>query len=93
MSGVRRLPLKIAGVIGIFTAAFYVAVLLGATGPVGALEIGWVVLMFVAGVLAWTAPDTPVHARRVAMAAAVLFFITGVGLKLLDHSGELLVGF
>ena len=79
MNNLRRLPLKIAGVIGIFSAAFHLAVLLGASNAtVDAIAIVWIVIMFVAGVLAWTAPDTPAHGRRVAIGAAAGFFVVGL---------------
>ena len=75
----RRLPLKVAGVIGIFSAAFHLAVLLGiGEASESAVVIGLILLMFVAGILSWVAPDIRAHGRRLAMAAAALFFLVGL---------------
>lgn len=79
MTGLRRLPLKIAGVIGIFSAAFHLAILLGIGGGLesGAV-VGLIILMFLAGVLAWIAPEVSANGRRVAMTAAGIFFLVGL---------------
>ncbi|MDX1469457.1 MAG: hypothetical protein R3258_08945 [Acidimicrobiia bacterium] len=79
MTELRRLPLKIAGVIGIFSAAFHLAVLLGIGGASeSGLVVGLILLMFLAGVLAWVAPESSTHGRRIAMVAAGLFFLVGL---------------
>lgn len=79
MNNLRRMPLKIAGVIGIFSAAFHLAILVGASGASrDPAAIAWVVLMFVGGFLAWIAPDATSHGRRLAMGAAASFFIVGL---------------
>ena len=71
----RPLPLKIAGVIGILSTAFYLAVAVGQEAGLGP-AVFWVVLMATASLLAWYADEFP--GRRAAIVAAVLFFVLGV---------------
>lgn len=78
-AGLRRLPLKVAGVIGIFSAALYLAVILGQTdSSQTASAVFWLVLIAAAGLLTWLADDSPTHGRRMAMGAAGLYFILGI---------------
>ena len=71
----RPLPLKIAGVIGVFVMAFYLAVAIGDPEGIGP-AIFWVVLMGTAAVLAWFADQF--EGKRAAYGAAALFFVLGI---------------
>lgn len=71
----RPIPLRIAGVIGILTTAFYLAVAVGQEAGVGP-ALFWLVVMAIASLLAWYAEEFP--GRRAAIAAAALFFVLGV---------------
>ncbi len=72
---IRRIPLKIAGVIGFLSAALYFAVIVGeedrSAFPQAYL---WLAIMTLAGVLAWFADRVNGRERRMALGATVLFF-------------------
>jgi hypothetical protein len=78
-NGLRRLPLRVAGVIGLASALVYLAVVLGQEDTsMLALAILWFALMLTAGLLAWFADRLEHLGRRSAMIAAGLFFVLGV---------------
>lgn len=71
----RHIPLKIAGVIGLLSTAFYLAVAVGQETGVGPAAL-WLVMMASASLLAWFADEF--EGRRAAIVAAGLFFILGI---------------
>lgn len=76
---VRRLPLRIAGVIGLFSAVFYLAIILGQEDTSQmAQAVFWLVLMATAGILAWSADSSGTRARKQAVGAAAMFFVLGL---------------
>ncbi len=76
---VRRLPLRIAGTIGLFSAVFYLAIILGQEDTSSLPQaIFWLVLMTTAGILAWSADHYVERGRAMAMGAAAIFFILGL---------------
>jgi len=78
-NGLRRLPLRIAGIIGLAGAVFYLAVLLGQEDTSSRPQaIFWLGVMVTAGLLAWFADRFEHQGRRSAMIAAGLFFVLGV---------------
>ena len=73
---VRRIPLKIAGVIGLVSAALYLAVIVGAEDRSGFPQAYlWLAIMIFAGVLAWFAHRVVGKERRMAFGATTLFFL------------------
>lgn len=72
---IRPIPLKIAGVIGVFVMAFYIATAVDRPAGLG-LTVFWSVLMGVASLLAWFADQF--EGKRVAYIAAGLFFVLGI---------------
>lgn len=74
---VRRLPLKIAGIIGFLSSAIYLAVILE-DGTLLVQAVIWLVIMAAAAGLAWFADQVPARSRRMAIWAAVLFFALGI---------------
>jgi MFS family permease len=78
-NGLRRMPLRIAGVIGLASAVVYLAVVLGQEDTSSRPQaIFWFGVMLVAGLLAWFADRLEHRGRRSAMVAAGLFFVLGV---------------
>ncbi len=78
-NGLRRMPLRIAGVIGLAGAVVYLAVVLGQEETSSLPQaIFWLGVMVVAGLLAWFADRLEHRGRRSAMIAAGLFFVLGV---------------
>jgi MFS family permease len=78
-NGLRRLPLRIAGVIGLASAVVYLAVVLGQEDTSSLPQaIFWLGVVLVAGFLAWFADRLEHQGRRSAMIAAGLFFVLGV---------------
>jgi len=72
---IRRIPLKIAGVIGFLSAALYLAVIVGVEDRSGFPQAYlWLAIMTFAGVLAWFADRVEGRERRMALGATVLFF-------------------
>jgi predicted membrane protein len=72
---VRRIPLKISGVIGFVSAALYLAVIVGAEDRSGFPQAYlWLAIMTFAGVLAWFADRVEGKERRMAFGATALFF-------------------
>jgi len=69
------MPLKIAGAIGAFVTAYYLAVAVGQPEGVGP-AVFWLVMMATASLLAWFADQFP--GRRAAITSAVLFFVLGI---------------
>ncbi len=75
----RRLPLRVAGVIGILSGILFLAIILGLGEPSGiGLEVVWLVLMLAAGLLAWFADRSVQRGRMMAMSAAGIFFLLGM---------------
>lgn len=75
---VRRLPLRIAGVIGLFSAVLHLAIILGQEDtPQMAQAVFWLALMVAAGILAWSADSSGTRARKQAIGAAAIFFVLG----------------
>ena len=78
-NGLRRLPLRIAGVIGLASAVVYLAVLLGQEDTsLLPQAIFWFGVMLTAGLLAWFADRLEHRGRQSAIIAAGLFFVLGV---------------
>ena len=78
-NGLRRVPLRIAGVIGLASAVTYMAVVFGQDDTSSLPQATfWLGVMFVAGFLAWFADRLEYQGRRSAMIAAGLFFVLGV---------------
>lgn len=76
---VRRLPLRIAGTIGLFSAVFYLAIIVGEEDTsLLPQAIFWLILMTTAGILAWSADHSVERGRAMAMGAAAIFFILGL---------------
>lgn len=75
----RRLPLRIAGVIGMASALIYIAGVAGAedTSQVPA-AVAWFLVIMVAGATAWLADRSSKYGRNMAIGAAGVFFIVGV---------------
>ena len=73
---IRRLPLKIAGVIGFFSAALYLAVVLGQEDTTQLpLAIFWLIVMTAASALAWLSDGVPGRERQMAIGATIVFFV------------------
>lgn len=73
---VRRIPLKIAGVIGFFNAVLYLALIVGVEDRSSIPQAYiWLAIMVLAGGLAWFANRVTGKERRMAIGATVLFFI------------------
>ena len=73
---VRRIPLKIAGVIGFLSAGLYLAVIVGVEDRSGCPQAYvWLALMTLAGGLAWFADRVTGRERRMAFGATALFFL------------------
>ena len=75
----RRLPLRIAGIIGVVTALIYLGGVLG-QGDTQFLPqaVVWFAVMLSAGLLAWFADKLEARGRTAAIVAASLFFGLGV---------------
>ncbi|HIE21951.1 MAG TPA: hypothetical protein EYP73_05065 [Acidimicrobiia bacterium] len=75
---VRRIPLRVAGVIGLASAVVYLIVILGETdSPLLTLAIFWLVVMIGSGLLAWYAVEAE-RGRMMARLAAGGFFLVGL---------------
>jgi len=73
---IRRIPLKIAGVIGFLSAGLYLAVIVGVEDRSGFPQAYvWLALITLAGGLAWFADRVTGRERRMAFGATALFFL------------------
>jgi len=73
---VRRIPLKIAGIIGFLNAVLYLAVIVSVEDRSGFPQaLVWLAIMVLAGGLAWFADRVTGRERRMAMGASILFFL------------------
>ena len=76
---VRRLPLRLAGVIGIASAILYLAGVAGADDDTYLVAAGfWFFVTVVAGMVAWFADRSEQYGRRMAIGATVAFLVLGV---------------
>jgi hypothetical protein len=77
--GLIRIPLRIAGIIGLASAVIYIGVALGQEDTsLLPQAFFWFGVMFTAGLLAWFADRLEQRGRRSAMIAAGLFFVVAV---------------
>lgn len=77
--GLIRIPLRIAGVIGLTSAVIYIGVVFGQEDTsLLPQAFFWFGVMLMAGLLAWFADRFEHRGRRSAMIAAGLFFVVAV---------------
>lgn len=73
---IRRLPLKIAGVIGVLSAVMYLYVTFGVdNGSIGAEAFLWLIVLTAAGLLALFADRFQGRERALAITSTSLFFL------------------
>lgn len=78
-NGLRRLPLRIAGSIGIVSSLFYLGGVLGQSDTAYIPQaIFWFSVMALAGAAAWFADRSMVHGRKLAKGATLAFFLLGL---------------
>lgn len=78
-NGLRRMPLRAAGIIGSASAVIYAGIVLGQEDTsLFPQAIFWFGVMLTAGLLAWFADRLEHRGRRSAMTAAGLFVVLGV---------------
>ena len=83
---IRKIPLKIAAVIGLFGATLYIAEVVGSEELSSIPQAYfWAVVMFGTSGMAWFADWFPERARGLAVASSILFFV----LALVSPSGTL----
>lgn len=78
-NGLRRLPLRIAGSIGLVASLIYLGGVLGQDDTTFMPQaIFWFLVMSGAGLTAWFADRSLRHGRRMAIGAAGAFFVVGL---------------
>lgn len=78
-NGLRPLPLRIAGSIGVVASVFYLGGVLGQDDTRFLPQaIFWFLVMLAGGIVAWYADRSMRHGRRMAVGAAMAFFALGL---------------
>ncbi len=90
-NGLRKLPLRIAGSIGVIAALVYVAGILGQEDTTFVPQaFFWFSVMLVAGGTAWYADRSLRHGHTLARVSAVAYFVLGLVSNLIFTIGFVL---
>lgn len=78
-NGLRKLPLRVAGLLGVIASLVYVAGILGQEDTEFVPQaLFWFAIMLVAGASAWYADRSQRYGHMLARGAAVAYFVLGL---------------
>lgn len=78
-NGLRPLPLRVAGSIAVVASLVYLGGVLGQDDTRFLPQATfWFLVMLITGITVWFADRSTVHGRKMAIGAAVSFFVLGV---------------